>query len=339
MTSDCRTLLIAGLTVVLAGCGASSEPAAAWQPPDAAPSAGPAPTQPAAASAPTDAHVATVDAARPAEPDGGRAAALDSGRAADGEISSQNDAGVGVASTSTACPTGATREIGWDEPTSLGTARDMRDAFARAIDALETEATPFRWSQRFGGTTTIAIGAIAWGDKATYTESDQLGCEDLRLPASIRLTTQDGTLDETAEGWVRATQFVGSFDLTGKLSKSLVERAEHPGLTLQSLGVVFSASGEESLVGELNATSDIDDYDLASDLYGLAKFDSAWVRGVELDAPFERAAPIDSMCEAAEPADMSISFSPGVADLPAKLSKVWLRCDGKSTGFPSHEGF
>jgi len=229
------------------------------------------------------------------------------------------------------------REVGPDEPTSLGTARELRDAFVKRVEALDAP-TPFRWSPRFGATTTITIGAIEWGDTATYTESDQPGCEDLRLPASIRLSTQDGALDETVQGWVRGAQFIGSFERAGKLSEWLVEHAQYPGLVLQSLGVVFDLYSEQSLVGELNAISDVDDADLASDLYGLAMFDSSWVRGVDLDAPFQRAAPIDALCDAAQPADVSASFSPGIADLSNKLSKVWLRCSGKSTGFPEHEG-
>lgn len=346
MRSDYLARVLAGLTVVLCACAAHSEPIAESQP-----FVAPAPTtQPAAASAPTatssdagedsaDAPVA-ADVPRSADTHAGRPSIeVDAGvAAADADVQPEPDAQVGVGSVSQACPVGKMREVGLDESTALGTAREMRDAFVQAVEVLDTPAAAFRWAPRFGATTTIAIGAIEWGDTATYTESDQPGCEDLRLRASIRLSTQDGLLDETVQGSVRGTQFVGSFELAGKLGEWLVERAQHPGLVLQSLGVVFSVYGDQSLVGDINAVADVDDEGLASDLYGLGKFDSSWVRGVDLDAPFQRTAPIDTMCDAAQPADVSASFSPGIVDLSGKLSNVWLRCSGKSTGFPDHDG-
>jgi hypothetical protein len=344
-----RAVFLLGLwVVVIAGCDAHAEPVVQRQP-DAGGSE-PTPKQPTAARAmdageqkadvPDSAPIADVDvgttAGTTAKLDAG---AKDAGPRTDAEVQPAPDAQPGIAgNTVQACPTSGMREVGPDDPTSLGTARALRDAFTQAVEMLDPQGTPFRWSARFGGTTTIEIGAITWGDKAIFTQSDQQGCEDLRVPASIRLRTQDGKLDESAQGFVRGTQFTGSFAVSGKLSEWLVDQASYPGLAITSIGVFFSVDASQPLVGEINANTDIDDYDLVSDLYGLGKFDSTWVRGVELDAPYKRAAPIDDMCTAAAPADVSVSFSPGIADLSSKLSRVWLRCNGASTGFPEHDG-
>jgi hypothetical protein len=341
------TLLLVGLTMALAACASHAEPAAGGRP-DAGSASGHGPTQqPTAASSTCDAAsdarsselpLAAADGGSVAVSDGGAAEPVDAGSSGDEVVPAEPDIPPAVDhGSSEACPVGAMREVGLDEQTSLGTPRALRDAFVQATEALDPRETPFRWSTRFGGTTTVAIGAIEWGD-ATYMEIDQPGCEDLRISAAIRLTTQDGKLDEMAQGWVRGTQFSGSFEQSGALSEWLVDHAARPGLEITSLSVVFSVADSHTLVGELNATTDLDDYELASDLYGLGKFDSAWVRGVDLDAPFQRAAPIDDACAAAEPADVSASFSPGIADLSGKLSKVWLRCSGASTGFPAHDG-
>jgi hypothetical protein len=342
MNTGHRAVLLVGLSVLLGACSAHSEPAAAAARPDAGAMVDALePAQPTAARAPSAASSASPEPMRTAEIDAGSSPTPDTLDAGAEVTAPQPDPQPAAmsGSSSIGCQVSATREVELDEQTARGTARALRDAFAQAASALDPRGTPFRWSPRFGGTTTVVIGDLVWGEKATYSESDQPGCEDLRMPVSIRFTTQDALLDERVQGWVRETQFSGSFERPGKLSEWLVEHAQHPGLELDSLGVIFSFDASlELVVGELNATAGIDDSELTSDLYSLAKFDDSWPRGVAIDAPYERVAPIDALCAALEPADMSVSFSPGIADLSRKLSRVWLRCSGMSTGFPTHDG-
>jgi hypothetical protein len=237
-------------------------------------------------------------------------------------------------SGSYACHEPVEASVAFDERTSLGTAMEVVNRFERLLQVHPKIALAWL-ADGSKPTTTLVIEVKKWGSRATWLKTgDGASCDDLRIPATLHLTTADGAYDETLEGDFSVAD--GRPQWQGSYSDAAMD-----GARIATVRFDWDPLGDWSkavISGELSGWNHVSDGGVPADASRAAAFSSYWPLPLPTHGEYRRPHAFDDLCSATQDTAPGRNAFTSTGELIGALTGAWVLCSGGPGSAVEHAG-